>query len=245
MHLSNEQSKVLNLFKQWIVSERRFVNPNIGCCRLYEKYIKVRNLYPQCYRNLDINDTSVYDLMCRGYIFPLLERDRKGRVVIFGRSAMFRQKHGHRPTDLFRALTMTLETLLDDEENQVNGFVYIFDQEGVTLTEITYLGVWQMQKLLKSGEHSLPVKHKEIHWLHLSPLISTIFYFIASFLTEKLRHRLYFHRELSDLHECIPATILPLEYGGSVPWKLMSEKWIKRLQTNREKLLSLDAMSVK
>ena len=121
-------------------------------CETYKKFVKMRDMYPYCYKRLDVLDPAIYDLMSRGYLFPLWERDSLGRTVIFGRGAMFNQKYGHRPTDLFRSIMMTVETLLDDEENQRNGFVYIFDQEGVCLSEVTYLGVFELQKLVRSGE---------------------------------------------------------------------------------------------
>lgn len=119
---------------------------------MFEKYIKVRQSYPHCYQNLDIKDASLHDLLKRGYLFPLLERDDKGRTVIFGRCAMFNQKYGHKPTDLFRAIMMTFEVLLDDEQNQRNGFVYVFDDDQVCLSDVTYVGIREMKKLLQSGE---------------------------------------------------------------------------------------------
>jgi hypothetical protein len=137
---------------------------------------------------------------------------------------------------------MTFETLLDDEENQKRGFVYIFDQEGVCLSEVTYVGVFEMQKLARSGEKALPVLHKEVHWLNLPPLIMTCFYVISSFVTEKLRKRLFLHKNLQSIHNVINPKILPKEYGGSIPWKEMADDWVQKLQTKREKLLAMDKM---
>lgn len=121
---------------------------------MFEKYLKIKATHPHCYRNLDIKEPTVFDLMSKGYLFPLEEKDPEGRVVLFGRSAMFSQKSGHKPSDLFRSIIMSYETLLEDPEVQKKGFVYIFDQEGVQLSEVTYLGLWEMQRLLKSGEVS-------------------------------------------------------------------------------------------
>ena len=70
----------------------------------------------------------------------------------------------------------------------------------------------------------------------------TCFYLISSFLSEKLRKRLFLHKNLESLHESIPRHILPLEYGGIVPWKDMSDRWISRLEANRGNLLSRDKM---
>ncbi|RWS23703.1 clavesin-1-like protein [Leptotrombidium deliense] len=276
--LTADEVSVLISFKQWIVAQQHLNHPKLddkfllrflrnrkfnlqNACEMFEKYLKVRHLYPHCYQNLDINDCNVVDLFRRGYLFPLLERDPKGRTVIFVRSAIFNQKYGHKPTDLFRAITMTFEVLLDDELCQTNGFVYVFDQQNVCLSQVSYLGIREIQLLLQSGEKCLPVRHKEVHWLHLPFVISTIFYLIAGFVSEKLRKRLHFHSDLKSLHKTVPANILPEEYGdchiyvqllftvyflkgGKVSWKCMAHKWLKQLQENREKLISLDSMSL-
>lgn len=291
----------------FVLSETRFLTRflrargfDLGqACETYKRFVKMRDMYPHCYKQLDVMDPAIYDLMSRGYLFPLWERDALGRTVIFGRGAMFNQKYGHRPTDLFRSIMMTVETLLDDEENQRRGFVYIFDQEGVCLSEVTYLGVFEMQKLVRSGEvriarvsisesvrpetftalslpsdpwwsqfiplsswisllllfshvylllapdqkqKALPIKHKEVHWLNIPPIIMTCFYLISSFLSEKLRKRLFLHKNLESLHESIPRSILPLEYGGIIPWKDMSDRWISTLKANRSRLLAMDNM---
>lgn len=97
------------------------------------------------------------------------------------------------------------------------------------------VNTWTLQK-------ALPVKHKAVHWLNLPPLIMTCFYFISSFLSEKLRKRLFIHKNLSSLQESIPVDILPKEYGGHIPWKQMSDSWIDTLASNRTKLLKLDLM---
>lgn len=122
---------------------------------VFIKYLKVREIHPYCYKNLDVTDNGVLDLMKRGYMFPLYERDNDGRTVIFCKGSTFNQKHGHKPTDLFRSIIMTFETLLDDGNNQLNGFTYIFDQSDVCLSEVTYLGVFELQKLARSGEVSV------------------------------------------------------------------------------------------
>lgn len=91
-------------------------------------------------------------------------------------------------------------------------------------------------------QKALPIKHKEVHWLNLPPIIMTCFYLISSFLSDKLRKRLFLHKNLDSLHDSIPIDILPLEYGGHVPWKEMSNSWISALEGNRSKLLSMDKM---
>lgn len=63
-------------------------------------------------------------------------------------------------------------------------------------------------------------------------------------MTQKLQNRLSFPRDLNELHKRIPVDILPKEYGGSVPWRVMADKWIKTVEENREKLMALDSMTL-
>lgn len=63
-------------------------------------------------------------------------------------------------------------------------------------------------------------------------------------MTQKLQDRLSFPRDLNELHKRIPVHILPKEYGGTVPWRIMADKWIKTVEENREKLLALDKMTL-
>jgi len=77
----------------------------------------------------------------------------------------------------------------------------------------------------------------------LPHLIRTILVFISGFLTEKIQNRLYLPKNLGEL-KISPTRILPKEYGGTVSWRIMSEKWIKKLEDNRDRLLALDNMMV-
>jgi hypothetical protein len=58
----------------------------------------------------------------------------------------------HSAADLIRAHIMNFETLLEDEENQIRGFTYIFDFKEVS---IPYISVWtptQFHKAVSQGE---------------------------------------------------------------------------------------------
>ena len=56
---------------------------------------------------------------------------------------------------------MTFETLLNDEENQVRGFTYIFDEKDPIWTPS------EVSKAFSCCERALPMRHKDIHFLHL------------------------------------------------------------------------------
>lgn len=246
-------------FREMIEADRQLVNPITDdsfllrflhfkkfdmqeALRCYVRYVKTRELHPTCYRNLDINEAQVFDLISRGYVFPLPEKDYQGRTVIFVRNGAFGQRFGHRATDLYRSLVMTLETLLCDESNQKNGLVYVVDFEGQYLSDVAFVGLVEPQKLARSGEKCYPAKHKEAHWVNASALVKTSFWFLISFVPEHLKKCLKLHRNMDSLKKSVSQKILPKEYGGKISWRTMADDWICILQANRTFLLSLDDM---
>ena len=87
---------------------------------------------------LNVDEPAVLELISRGYIFPLINKDQFGRTVIMFRNEAFSfYKYGNLGTDLFRSIVMTFEFLLNqDESNQKNGFVYIVDFKESCLSEV-------------------------------------------------------------------------------------------------------------
>lgn len=49
---------------------------------LLEGYLTVRQLYPQWFQNLDIDDPDIKAILDSGYLVPMLKRDQHGRKVI-------------------------------------------------------------------------------------------------------------------------------------------------------------------
>merc|ERR1712222_56431 len=97
-------------------------------CEILDKYLTMRVQHPTWFQNLDCRDQAISDLVDKGYIFVLPERDQHGRRVIFSQAAAFDSSR-YTVSDLMRTHVMTFETLLNDEENQVRGFTYIFDEK--------------------------------------------------------------------------------------------------------------------
>lgn len=49
---------------------------------MLERYLTIRQLYPNWFQNLDIQDPDIEAIIDAGYLIPLVERDRHGRRVI-------------------------------------------------------------------------------------------------------------------------------------------------------------------
>ena len=49
---------------------------------MLERYLVIRQLYPEWFRKLSIDDPAITELLQNGYIVPLPQRDDSGRQVI-------------------------------------------------------------------------------------------------------------------------------------------------------------------
>ncbi|XP_076323619.1 alpha-tocopherol transfer protein-like isoform X1 [Tachypleus tridentatus] len=244
--------------RKWTLSQPQFVNPRIDqpflrrflhyrnnslqqAKEVLEKYFKVRTSFPHCYQRLDIKDPSLYDLMSNGYVFPLPDKDKDGRTVVFGIAGNLDPKR-HSPSDLFRAFVITFETLLEDEDNQRKGFTYVFDQTDFSLAHFTFVGLRETQRLLSTGEKAMPIRHRKIHWFNMPTCLLFVYELFKSLIKDKFQKRMVVHWTLDSLQEHIPVKILPKEYGGQFTVRELAARWVEKLQERREHLLSLDHM---
>ena len=139
---------------------------------------------------------------------------------------------------------MTFETLLNDEENQVRGFTYIFDEKDVSWSHISIWTPSEVTKAFSCCERALPMRHKDIHFLNLPWTMSIIFQFAKSLLSEKIRNRFKTHSNLDHLQRSVNNDILPSEYGGKLSTKECIEKWKQELESHRSSIMDLDHMKV-
>lgn len=49
---------------------------------MLERYLTIRQLYPEWFQNLDIDDPDIEAIIDSGYLVPLPQRDERGRRVI-------------------------------------------------------------------------------------------------------------------------------------------------------------------
>lgn len=258
----DEKSKkeALKDFRSWIRS-----NKDIKNCRLdsnfllrflrmqkfdlkearniLEKYLTMRCQYPMWFQNLDYQDSALSELVDLGYIFVLPERDSHGRRVIFSQAAAM-DPGRFSASDIMRAHIMTFETLLQDEENQIRGFTYVFDEKSVSWSQLAIWTPSQVSKAFSCCEGALPMRHQEIHFLNLPWTMSLIFSFAKSLLSEKIRNRFQTHSGIESLTESVPTSILPKEYGGTVTMAECIKSWKVELRGQNRAVKDLDKMQM-
>jgi len=213
-------------------------------CEILEKYLTMRGQYPAWFQNLDCRDPAISDLVSAGYIFVLPERDQHGRRVIFSQAAAF-DSSKYTVSDLMRAHVMTFETLLNDEENQVRGFTYIFDEKDVSWSHLSIWTPSEVSKAFSCCERALPMRHKDIHFLNLPWTMNLIFQFAKSLLSGKIRNRFKTHSNVEHLPSFPWSTGAPslsrsasrigkLSWSSTEPlcWTWTCSKWTTLPSTN-------------
>ena len=106
--------------------------------KVLEKYMKMRCQNPEWFANLNIAEPKLNQLISDGYCFVLPECDAKGCKVVYSRAASM-DASLYNANDVMRAHLLTFEALLEDEDVQVNGVTYVFDESDVNWSHIRLL----------------------------------------------------------------------------------------------------------
>lgn len=208
-----------------------------------EKYLRMRQEHPHWFTKLDILDPTIDQLISTGYFFALPERDESGRRVFFSIGGKMDPARFN-ASDQMRSMQVGFEALLEDEENQVRGFTYIFDEKELGLAIITLWTPSEVSKAFQCCEKTIPLRHKEIHIVNLPTALMAVFEFAKTLLSEKIKNRFQMHSDNTKLRNAVPPRILPKEYGGTVPMAEMIQMYKKELLAVRSRVLMLDNMHI-
>lgn len=208
------------------------------------KYLNMRQKEPHYFHRLDIHDPAINDLVTRGYMFVLPERDSCGRRVVVSRGSRVDPSR-HTPEQVIRTNLMTFETLLEDEETQVRGFTYLYDQKSIGFSHVFMWSPSQVSHMIGCCESAMPMRHRQINLVNVHTLIHTVLEFVKGLIAEKLRSRFVIHSNVEKLQRTLPVKILPKEYGGVTPIDDMIGAWKKELESSRQRVLALDQMQVR
>lgn len=179
-------------------------------------------------------DESIQLALRDGFPTIIPQRDRKGRKILVFFASNWNPM-AYSLLIVYRALLLSLEKLLEDVQNQANGFVIIVDWTNFTYKQTSNLqlkilklmieGLQVSELFLTPHPHHLictsftqdcfPAKFKEIHFLGQPWYVEATMAFIRPFLREDVRENLILHgANLSTLHNCVTKDVLPTELGG-------------------------------
>lgn len=151
----------------------------------------------------------------------LPEKDKFGRTILFFKPGNVKPVGKTIAQDIFTCIAILMEALTEDEENQIKGFVYIFDVSGLGLGHLGILPIEEWIRVGKNGEKGLAARHKGFHAVNVPPVLSFLTNVIMKAMPEKLQKRVNFYKNFDDL-DFIDKKHLPKEYGGQLPMAELS-----------------------
>jgi hypothetical protein len=86
-------------------------------------------------------------------VFALPHRDALGRRIVMCRASAFNPSK-HMNYDILRAIGCVIETLLEEEENQIRGLIYLIDLTGLGFNYLSVFTPSQVLRLFKNAEVS-------------------------------------------------------------------------------------------
>lgn len=119
-----------------------------SACEMLEKYLTIRQLYPQWFNKLDIEDKAMEEIIDSGYLVPLPERDEFGRQLILSCAGKF-DPYRFTSSQMARAHSLVVEALLDDEESQIAGYTHINDEEGLTMGHLSLWSLTDIRNMIR------------------------------------------------------------------------------------------------
>ncbi|GAB0090663.1 tRNA (guanine-N(7)-)-methyltransferase [Sergentomyia squamirostris] len=210
-----------------------------------ERYLLLRNIRNGAmFLNLDMTSPAIAELLDLGYIFTLPERDHLGRRVIMHRPGVFNVQK-HKNYDMLKIHALTYETLMEDEENQIRGFVYVVDAAKIGLQHLTLFTPQEAVRIAKNAERTVPMRHKKLVAFNINSSLKFAVDFGLSLVSDKFGKRVILCSNLARAVRYIDNNLLPAEYGGNVPMAEMIKLFKKELEDKQSILLQNDKMSVR
>jgi hypothetical protein len=208
------------------------------------KYIAMRQQHTHWFHSTTIADPLVLDLVNRGVAFALPGRDKFGRRVMFTVGGNIDSSY-HTSESVMKAIMLTFESMLEDEETQIRGFSHILDESGITLSHLTLWNPTDLSKIFGTCEKAMPMRHKRLDFVRLPTLLNYVYEFATNTLmSEKLRNRIKLHKDSASLMEHVDPKILPKEYGGVIPMADMIQMFKEEIASRDARVLALDRMNL-
>ncbi|XP_045770616.1 alpha-tocopherol transfer protein-like [Maniola jurtina] len=205
------------------------------CKRKLDMYFTMRAACPEFFTNRDATSPELREVLkskLQGPPLPGLTPN--GRRVTICRG-LYPGLDSQQITDTFKLALMIGDIRLVEEIVGVAGDIYVLDGAVLGPSLLAKLSPSVIKKFMICVQEAYPVKLKEVHIINTSPVVERFVNFVKPFLKEKIRKRIFIHKELKDLYKYIPQEMLPNEYGGEIgSMDDLQAKWTQKLIEYRE-----------
>ncbi|ESO85290.1 hypothetical protein LOTGIDRAFT_179489 [Lottia gigantea] len=196
--------------------------------KLYARYFEYRQNNKNLFKGFQASEKGVKEALNDGLPGVLPNCDYRGRRILLLYAANWdNSRYGL--AAIYRAILLTLEKLIDEEEVQINGITVVVDWSQFTFKQSTWLNPKVLKLMIEGLQDCFPARFAAIHFVNQPWYIEAIFKLLRPFLKEKNRNKIVMHGiNLTTLHQHISKEVLPAELGGMQP-PYNNQSWARQL----------------
>ena len=188
--------------------------------KLLKNYHIHRKQRPEMFEKLK-NPKMIEKTLSAGVVCPLQGRSKNGSVVFvtrFGKDRTTLQ-------DCLAACCLTFERLLENEENQINGFVAIHDFSFLDTDVNLCIKPAQAARAMFFLQNGLPNRITKVFFLHQPTAFAAFFEIFQPLMKPSLREKnIMAGNEYKRIHDAVDKSVLPSIFMGTGQ-ELDIEKW--------------------
>jgi len=200
-------------------------------------YFKQRSNLPEWFQHKDPFRPEIQELLNLGVFFPLRKPDSQGRLVLIIRGTRHDPRR-HKIPDIIKIGVMATELATKNYTvTSVYGCSVFLDVANPTIRHAVQMRPQIIMNLVHAWQSSYPMRIQSINVINAPQYIDVVLKIFRSFMTEKMKNRLYVYTErmMQNCFKDIPSDILPVEYGGTGETiQELGEYWKKLIEENRD-----------
>ncbi|XP_058835791.1 alpha-tocopherol transfer protein-like [Topomyia yanbarensis] len=180
-----------------------------------DNYYTVKSAIPEFFDNRDPTNAKIQENAMLGVNLPL-----PYTIGVAGPRIMLVRMGCYDPSkysivEIMKVCYMITDVLLvNDDISVIAGHMVLVDLRGLSLSALSQFSPTFIKKMTSVIE-AFPIRTKGIHFVNPSTGFDALFKMFHGFLNKKIQERIGVHETFETLHNVIPKSYLPEEYGGS------------------------------
>ncbi|XP_070509132.1 clavesin-1-like [Chironomus tepperi] len=259
---SEIRDKCLTEFREWIWN-----NPRIEKCRMdskfllrflrinrfsmqhakecFERYLILREGIYGCdwFTNLDLNRSGLQEVLNDGLYVVLPTKAVTGETIVLVRCEASNPSHKDAGNIAFCVSTLVMETVFEEEENQIRGYRLILDMSKVKLSHYFMFSFSTWFRILKHVERTFTGRHISCSIMGLNPATRFISNLIIKNMREKMRRVVSCLSGPQEL-DFLDTKYLPIDLGGEYTIEQLMEPLKKTLDSWKDLFLRYSEMKI-
>lgn len=201
-------------------------------CARFERNYLLGKLFPAYYDfDIDKDFERALKFFESGFVYPLRARDEMGRKILVMRQGK-RNCDEFSSADVLRMVRYAAILALEEEENQVAGFVLLIDYEDLTLKHL--LTPMEMKVGMEALKTCVAMRQKKYLLMNMSKVSQMAVELCKTFMSEKMRNRITVINDKNELENHFKSiSCLPKEFGGEIPEAEYVKEFIELMKKNR------------